>query len=172
MKKILIALFLLLISPAHAYVVEWGSTCTQNHQNSTNRRTPTFVWDSNVNNCSGYVYPFDFAPCNNPVGSWATVPLYPQFNDPNQTYSINDAKEIRVTGRVNVSGGMLYLYIRAPGSVGSLSNNYQFAWDDGNISFTMPVAKVNGVASVEYKLVVASGTPSYTVNFVIDGWCE
>lgn len=171
-----ICILALSANPSLAAMKNWSNQCTITHSNPDNRRDPTFVWDTTATSygtCTGYDgTAYAFSPCNNAPGSWVTVPLYPQFDDGSPTYSINEAKEIRVTGRAIVSGGTLYLYTRAPGSTWSLSNNATLPWDTGNISMTMPVAQVNGVASIQYKLVVASGSPTYTVNLILDGWCR
>ncbi len=165
MFRALVFTAVMFCGPVHAAQFNWANTCTIWHSNPDNRRDPTFVWDTTQTppgQCNGYDgTPYVFSPCNNIVGSWATVPV--------DQFGIGKAaKEVRATGRVNVAGGSLYLYTRAPGSMWFHSNNLTFNWDD-NVSFTMPVA--NG--AVEYMLTrVGAGPTSYTVNFIIDGWCE
>ncbi len=165
----LIALSCMLASPVQAAVHDWANTCTIWHSNPDNRRDPTFVWDTSQNpvgQCPGYDNTiYAFKPCNNAVGGWNTVPLA-QFG------VSRHAREIRVTGRVEpfTNGAGMYLYIRAPGSTWFHSNNLSFYWAT-NVSFTMPVA--NG--AVEYMLTKAGTMPLpaiYTVNFILDGWCE
>lgn len=165
MLKIAVLAVCLLASPIHAAVFNWADTCTLWHSNPDNRRDPTGVWDTSqsaIGTCVGYdnaVYAF--TPCNNALDGFNTVPV--------AQFGIGDtAKEIRVTGRVNISGGSLYLYVRAPGSTWFHSNNLTFNWDE-NVSFTMPVA--NGAFQYMLKR-VGAGPTSYTVNFIIDGWCE
>lgn len=175
----------LALAPAAAAVVDWTGVCSHTIKNPNDRRDPSLTWDTSsspIGTCPGYDNTiFAISPCNNApcdvsaavdqqaaiksCTNWVTVPMA-QFDDPKALYRIQDALELRITGRVNITGGVMYLYYRAPGSDWFRSNNQTFEWNT-NVSFTMPVAQ----SAVQYMLVIVSGHPNYTVNFIIDGWC-